>query len=112
MSKNWKVVFPSVVLLYILLQSVMFRNDFCDTKIDFPNWVLRINFFVVLWFIVNSCLTSYTLFREIKRKREDNIPPLVANLAILLIAGSSSYLTLQYRWGGVCRDIFGYEKVI
>eukprot|EP01036_Dinobryon_divergens_P024898 gene24898-33389_t len=81
MSRNWIVVFPSVVLFYVFLQAVMSGNDFCDARIEFPNWI-------------NS-------------KRDENIPPLVANLAILLIAGSSSYLTLQYRWGGVCRDIFG-----
>jgi hypothetical protein len=107
MSKNWIIVFPSVLFLYVFFQAAMVHNDFCDTTIEFPKWVLRINFFVVFWFFVNSLLTSYALIVERNSKNGENIPPLVANLVILLIAGSSSYLTLQYRWGGVCRDIYG-----
>lgn len=82
----------------------MYEND---AHINFPRWTHQINLFVVIWFAVNIAWTSYMLFLERKSKYAEKIAPLVANLTILGIAGSSSFLTLNFHWGGVCRDYFG-----
>ena len=85
----------------------MGSNDICDAKIEFPRWVENINFFILAWFSVNSCFTLYNFYIERNNKILEYISPLIANFTILVIAGSSSYLTLRYQWGGVCRDAFG-----
>eukprot|EP01035_Chromulina_nebulosa_P007106 gene7106-9580_t len=106
LSKKWFIVFPSVLLFYVILQTFMGRNDICDTKIEFPGWVERINFCILLWFVVNSCFTLYYFYTERNSNRLEHFSPLIANFTILVIAGSSSYLTLRYHWGGLCRDAF------
>ena len=116
LSVQWKPVLSGVLGIYFVLQIIMgFHGNYlgyslCSDSHTLPEWVWFVNLFVVLCFFISSCNILWKMTSDFQSQEE--MGARAANLSIKIIAGSSSLLTLCLRWGGICRDGYGYSNIL
>jgi len=101
------------LLVYISLQYFIFLNHFgpdpvCNDNAQYSTVAKYTALFAFLCFSVSIVIQVYLIISENMIFSKSSMFSLYATtLTINLIAGSSSYLTYMYNWGGVCKDSFG-----
>jgi hypothetical protein len=113
LSRHWQWVLGCSLLVYMCFQMFMAHNSMygsnpiCRDTYMPPEWVRQINFVVVVAFVLSALSIVFRMIRNGHFVSAETLSSLAANLTIKLIAGSSTTLTLFWRWGGVCRDGLG-----
>lgn len=99
------------IVVYFLLQWLIYQNYYSsvpicryDEALQYSPLAKSVSLGAFVFFAIGCCMHMYEMFSDCSNG--PNVTLHLTTFTIQLIAGSSSFLTYFYDWGGICKDQF------
>ena len=111
-GKESKTILLSCATIYIVLQILVgvnfnSQNPICNDSHKLSDWANTMNFIVCVCFTLSSFHIILKILTNQNSRFSESYSYMSANLLVNIISGSSTFLTLRFGYGGLCRNGFG-----